>query len=74
MLQLDEEGVRWEIVVGRESWGAFYAIFVPHGVPREIRQTSLSGTSYEEAYHEIEALAEQGLRGLFARSTPKSME
>ena len=74
MLQLDEEGVRWEIVIGRESWGAFYAIFVPRGALREIRQANLSGTSYDEAYHEVDALPEPGLRSLFLRSTPKSME
>ena len=74
MRELDEQGVHWEVVVGRESWGSFYAIFVPREASVAPRESSLSGTSYEEAYLEVEALSPDELLELFRRSTPKVME
>ena len=69
----DDDDVRWEAVVGRESWGAFFAIFIPRGPGPAIRQTALEAASYEEATRELEALDGDGLTDLFQRSEPKDI-
>lgn len=68
----DAEGRGWEVVVGRESWGAFFAIFIPRE-EGAFRQTMLSGSSYEEATRELEGLDGQALTDLFQRSDPKTI-
>ena len=37
---VDRDGARWDVVLGRESWGALYALFVPAG-GAPLRQTLL---------------------------------
>lgn len=72
-LLVDPEGRRWDVVVGRESWGSFFAIFVPRGGADGPRQTLLGGVSNEEAERELEALDEDGLARLFQKSEPKDI-
>jgi hypothetical protein len=69
----DAEGWGWEAVVGRESWGAFFAIFVP-AAAGEVRQTQLQAATWSDAERELEAVDERGLNELLARSSPKSLE
>lgn len=67
----DERGRAWEVVVGRESWGAFLALFVPSGHDAEIRQTMLEGDSAGRAAREVESMDHDELLELFDRSEPK---
>ena len=69
----DPSGRPWEAVVGRESWGAFFAIFVPTAGDA-IRQTQLDAGSWSDAERELDELDEPGLHEMLARSTEKSLE
>lgn len=75
----DDTGRVWDVVVGRESWGALFAIFVPRtdsaadpaDAPPEVRQTPLRASGYDEAHGELEDMTEADLRDLLRRSAPK---
>lgn len=69
----DATGRDWEVVAGRESWGALFAIFVPVGRDGAVRQTPLSASSYEDANRELGGLEEPELRDLLRRSEPKTL-
>jgi hypothetical protein len=71
---VDDSGREWEVVAGRESWGAIYAIFVPVTGEQDVRQTQLQASSYEEANLEIDGLDESDLREMLQRSDPKRLE
>lgn len=65
-------GTTWDVVVGKASWGALYALFVPAaGHEGPVRQTPLNATSQEEAAAELDALDDAGLAALLERSTLK---
>jgi hypothetical protein len=70
----DPEGRAWEAVVGRESWGAFFAIFAPVAAGADIRQAQLQAETWAEAERELEALDDPALHELLERSTIKSLE
>lgn len=65
----DGDGRPWDVVLGRESWGALYALFVPATGP--VRQTLLEAESYGAAQAELEALTEEEVLALLSRSEPK---
>lgn len=65
-------GRGWEVVVGRQSWGAVVAIFVPRDGSDDVRETPLSASSYEAGNDELDELDVQGLRRLLAASSPKT--
>ncbi len=69
----DEHGRVWDVVLGRESWGTLYALFVPAGAPAErpIRQALLRSAGYEQAQQELDGLDDDALRDLFATSQPR---
>ncbi len=61
-------------MVGRESFGALYALFVPSGETRaETRQTLLQEDSKARAQAAIEAMSEDEMNDLFDRSEPKRL-
>ena len=70
---IDPEGRPWDVVVGRESWGALYALFIPveprPGEPA--RQALLRAAGYNEAHAELASLPDTELAELFRRATPK---
>lgn len=76
----DADGDRWDVVAGRESWGALVAIFIPrdrHGTEgpgrgNRIRQAPLRSSSYEEAAGELRGLDDEELRSLLERSVLKN--
>lgn len=70
----DPEGRAWEVVAGRESWGSFFAIFIPveGHADAPVLQAPLAATSYEEAALVLDGLEVQALRDLLRRSHPKS--
>lgn len=65
-------GERWDVVLGRESWGALFALFIPRG-EGIVRQTQLAASSHEEALQEVEEAGREGLRVLFQKSEPKQL-
>lgn len=68
----DEAGRRWQVVVGRESWGAIFAIFVPRGHDAPPRQAPMRASGYGAANEELGRLTEEDLRGMLASSEPKT--
>ena len=71
----DRTGRRWDVVAGRESWGAVFAIFIPQRAGDGdvvVRQAPLEGTGYARATVELDALSEEELRDLLDRSEPKN--
>lgn len=69
----DRKGGAWDVVLGRESWGALYALFVPVEAARGegVRQALLRAESYTEAQQQIEEMGREQLANLFATSQPK---
>jgi hypothetical protein len=71
----DRSGRVWDVVVGRESFGALYALFVPAGDSRgEPRQALLRAESQTAAEQELAALSAEELQALLEGSEPKRME
>ena len=71
----DARGRGWDVVVGRESFGALFAIFAPAaGNPEETRQVMLEAASQQEAEEELDALSQAGLEELLERSDPKRIQ
>lgn len=68
----DPRGASWEVVVGRESWGAFFAIFIPRE-EAPLRQTMLAASGQEEAGRELDGMDDAALADLFERSEPKTL-
>ena len=69
----DSAGRTWEVVAGRESWGAFVALFVPTEDGVELRQAPLLASGFEQATAELDALDQAGLEELLARSVPNTL-
>jgi hypothetical protein len=69
----DAEGRVWDAVLGRESWGTLYAIFVPVQSGPAVRQTALPTDAVERASADLDDLDEAELRSLFERSVPKPL-
>jgi hypothetical protein len=69
-----EDGREWEVVLGRESWGASVALFVPvdSSDPAAIRQSVLAAAAVDEAQAELDAMSDADLRALLARAGPRS--
>jgi len=68
----DEEGDVWDAVVGRESWGAVVALFVPRSGSGPARQASIPANGYEEATAWMESCPDEELRARLAESTEKT--
>ena len=69
----DASGRGWEVVVGRQSWGAIVGIFVPQDGSGDLRESPLFASGYEEGNRELDALDLDELRALLTRSVPKKM-
>ena len=68
----DDDGGVWDVVIGRESFGALLALFVPAaGNAAGARQTMLGADSRTGADAELDAMSTAELDGLFKRSKPK---
>ncbi len=68
------DGREWEVVVGRESWGSLFAIFLPRNGEGDPRQTLLRGTSMDEALRAVLEMEEAELVSLLDQSSPKTMD
>lgn len=71
----DPRGRSWDVIVGRESFGALYALFVPTGETRaETRQTLLSADSQAGAQQAVADMSDEELNELYDRSEPKRLQ
>ncbi|MEJ2539625.1 MAG: hypothetical protein P8188_06600 [Gemmatimonadota bacterium] len=68
----DRAGIEWEVVAGRESWGAIVALFIPVVTGPGIRQAPLPAAGYGEATTLLESLSNEALQELLDRSGPKT--
>jgi hypothetical protein len=69
----DRQGREWDVVVGRESFGALLALFVPAANnPEQPRQVLLRADSQAEAEARLAALSTAELNDLLEGSEPKS--
>ena len=68
----DRNGVSWDVVLGRESWGASVALFVPP-TPSGlyVRQAPLQAQAYDAAIRELDNLDDAALQALLDRSSMK---
>lgn len=71
----DSRGRSWDVIVGRESFGALYALFIPAGETRaEIRQALLGADSQAAAQKAVADMSDEELNELFDRSEPKRLQ
>lgn len=75
---VDASGSRWDVVLGRESWGAFFAIFVPRGTEDEqgergVRQAMLDASDGAEANRILDELDHTRLQELLSVSERKDL-
>lgn len=68
----DDGGGVWDAVVGRESWGAVVALFVPRSGSGPARQASIPAKGFEEATAWMESCTDDELRERLAESTEKT--
>jgi len=67
----DRAGTRWEVVLGRESWGNLVLLFVPPaGAP--LRQAFFPADSYDIAVVELDDMPDERLQKLLDESQLKS--
>lgn len=69
----DRDGVEWEVVAGRESWGAIVALFVPARHGPELRQAPLPAAGYGEATALLDRMTPEALQELLDGSRPKTL-
>ncbi len=68
----DESGDVWDVVVGRESWGAVVAIFVPRTGGGRARQAPIPARGFEEATAWMESCSDDELRARLEDSNEKT--
>jgi hypothetical protein len=66
----DSSGVVWDVVAGRESWGASVALFVPPTASDlGVRQAPLQAVAQDAAMRELESMDDAALQALLDRSS-----
>jgi hypothetical protein len=65
----DDAGRRWEVVLGKESWGTLVLIFTPT-TGGDARTTVLSAETSFDANAELDALTDDELRDRLRASRP----
>lgn len=63
------DGAVWDAVLGHESWGTFVVLFTPVK-GGSVRKAVLSSETALNAEAELDALADEDLRGLLTSSSP----
>ena len=64
---LDRDGTRWDVVLGRESWGGLVLLFVPPS-PSPVRQAFFPADGYDIAVLELDRLTDERLQRLLDES------
>jgi hypothetical protein len=68
----DRLGQRWDVVLGRESWGTLLALFVPaFATGSPVRQAALRSAGYDEAGRELDSMDDDALQTLLDESSVK---
>jgi hypothetical protein len=68
----DRLGQRWDVVIGRESWGTLLALFVPAFATRApVRQAPLRSVAHDAAMQELDTMDDAALQSLLDASTIK---
>lgn len=65
----DDEGRRWQVVLGKESWGTLVLIFTPVGAGAP-RTSVLHAETMLDANAELDALTDDDLRVKLRDSRP----
>lgn len=65
----DDNGQRWDAVVGRESYGIQVLVFLPEG-GGEARKAVMASSTRLEAHQELDALTDAQLCEFLGRSQP----
>lgn len=65
----DDEGVRWEVILGKESWGTIVLLFAPRG-GGDARTSTLGAETMLAANAELDALTDDQLRERLRDSRP----
>ena len=68
------DGREWEVVVGRESWGVCYAIFLPRQGDGGPLQAMLKATSMQEARGELMGMDDGELSALLGGAIQKPLD
>jgi len=63
----DQDGMEWEVWVGRESWGVMVALLVPSQGGAPLR-AHLPASGPEEAERHLESLDDRGFLNLLEES------
>ena len=58
---VDEHGQRWQVVLGKESWGTLVLLFSPDA-GGDVRTSVLSSETMRDASAELEAMTDDDLR------------
>ena len=66
---LDDAGRRWQVVLGKESWGTLVLIFTPEGVG-DSRTSVLDSETMIAASAELDAMSDDDLRARLRDSRP----
>lgn len=67
---VDRDGARWDVVLGRESWGGLVLLFVPAS-PAPVRQAFFPVAGYDIAVVALDELPDERLQQLLDESQPK---
>lgn len=65
----DDAGQRWQVVLGKESWGTLVLLFTPMGAG-ESRTTVLAAETMLAANAELDAMSDDDLRARLRDSRP----
>jgi hypothetical protein len=68
---MDRDGRRWDVILGRESWGALLALFVPATGSMPARQAVLKASSFDVAMQELNEMDDPAVQELLDRSVVK---
>ena len=69
-----KDGIEWDVVVGRESWGTVVAMFISRGGTAPPRQTVLETVSADGALQWIRELSAEQLQDLLDKAELKATE
>jgi hypothetical protein len=67
----DDAGTRWEVTLGKESWGTLVALFAPAG-GGDARTSILTADTMFDASAELDSLSDDALRERLRASRPWS--
>lgn len=70
---VDNQGRRWDLTLGRESWGAFYILFVPRASDTAILQALLPVDRADDAEGMLDGMDDDALEEYLSRAEPKPM-